>query len=94
MGVDEHRAEAKHGAPVACIVLTVSDSRTAATDTSGPLIQRLLSEAGHTVADTELVPNDPGTARDAAVFLRRLGRVHSPEHLPHPQGRLGLEPDP
>jgi len=85
MGVDEHRAEAKHGGPVACMVLTVSDRRTASTDTSGPLIQRLLSEAGHAVADTELVPNDPGRIRAA---LRRF--LHGPAQCLVVTGGTGL----
>ena len=67
------------------MVLTVSDSRTPATDTSGPLIQRLLSEAGHTVSDTELVPNEPSRIRAA---LRRF--LHSPAQCLVVTGGTGL----
>lgn len=44
---------------VTCAVVTVSDSRTAATDTSGQLIQTLLSEAGHQVGEAQQVPDEP-----------------------------------
>jgi molybdopterin adenylyltransferase len=85
MGVGEHRAEAERTGPVSCTVLTVSDRRTAATDTSGPLIQRLLCEAGHTVADTELVPNDPGRIQAA---VRRF--LHGPAQCLVVTGGTGL----
>jgi molybdenum cofactor biosynthesis protein B len=39
-------------------VLTVSDTREKADDTSGELLIRLAHEAGHHVADRELVPDD------------------------------------
>lgn len=39
-------------------VLTLSDTRTAATDTSGDTLVSLLSEAGHRLADRELIPDD------------------------------------
>jgi len=41
-------------------VLTVSDSRTPATDESGALIEELLRAAGHTVASRAIVPDDEG----------------------------------
>ncbi len=52
-------AEARRDRPVACAVLTVSDTRTPATDQSGPLIERLLADAGHATADRALEPDDP-----------------------------------
>ncbi|MEM6732505.1 MAG: molybdenum cofactor biosynthesis protein B [Myxococcota bacterium] len=44
--------------PVRLAVLTVSDTRTPATDTSGDLLVSLLSEDGHTLADRELLRDD------------------------------------
>jgi molybdenum cofactor biosynthesis protein B len=41
-----------------CAVLTVSDSRTAADDTSGDLLVELLERDGHRVADRALVRDD------------------------------------
>jgi len=57
MSVQEH----KRGEPAIArvFVLTVSDSRTEETDTSGALIQRLLEEAGHVVTARHLVPDEP-----------------------------------
>ncbi|MFM7471606.1 MAG: MogA/MoaB family molybdenum cofactor biosynthesis protein [Nodosilinea sp. LVE1205-7] len=45
--------------PINCGVGTVSDSRTAATDTSGQLIQTLLQRAGHQVRDYRILPDVP-----------------------------------
>ncbi len=59
MGVTDHRAEARGTGPVAYAVLTVSDSRSQATDESGRLIQRLFDEAGHHLVDHELVRDEP-----------------------------------
>lgn len=63
MAVDEHRKNAQAVGPVAFVVLTVSDRRTEATDSSGRLVRQLLAEAGHTLADAELIPNDPQRIR-------------------------------
>ena len=57
----------KAGAPaaVSCFVLTVSDTRTEATDTSGRAIADLLTAAGHRVAGRALVKDDPTLVRAA-----------------------------
>ena len=44
----EHKASAP--VSVGCFVLTMSDSKTPETDTSGALIRELLTAAGHRVA--------------------------------------------
>lgn len=54
----EHR-EAAHDQPVACAVLTVSDTRTAETDQGGPLIRSLLTAAGHTIVDHAICRDEP-----------------------------------
>ena len=41
------------------MVITCSDTRTPPTDTSGKLIQKLLTEQGHTVAAYHLVKDEP-----------------------------------
>ena len=53
--------EHKAGAPtsVGCFVLTVSDTKTEATDTSGALIRELLTSAGHRVAASVIVRDEP-----------------------------------
>jgi molybdopterin adenylyltransferase len=48
---------------VGCAVITVSDTRTAETDSSGQLIQALLSEAGHRVGDYKILPDEPHQIR-------------------------------
>jgi molybdenum cofactor biosynthesis protein B len=53
----EHKAQAP--ASVACFVLTVSDTRTPETDTSGRAIRALLQAAGHGVTGSAIVPDDP-----------------------------------
>jgi molybdenum cofactor biosynthesis protein B len=53
----EHKATAPTS--VACYVLTVSDSKTPETDTSGALIRELLSSAGHRVTGSAIVRDEP-----------------------------------
>ena len=57
MSVAEHKAHAP--ASVACFVLTVSDTRTLETETSGRTIAELLTAAGHTVVDRHVVRDEP-----------------------------------
>jgi len=44
--------------PLAIAVLTISDSRTEATDKSGALLADRLTSTGHTLADKRIVPDD------------------------------------
>ena len=48
-------------------VLTVSDSRTAETDTGGRAVRELLEAAGHAVAGRAIVPDDPSTVRATVI---------------------------
>jgi molybdenum cofactor biosynthesis protein B len=64
MSAHRHHEEAA-SRPVECFVLTVSDSRTAATDRSGQLIRQLLEGAGHRVTGAAIVPDDPDQIRSA-----------------------------
>jgi molybdenum cofactor biosynthesis protein B len=57
VGVTDHKAQAPHA--VGCFVLTVSDTRTPDTDTSGRAIRELLESAGHRVTASALVRDDP-----------------------------------
>ncbi len=50
--------------PLRIGVLTVSDTRSEATDTSGGLIVQTLTQAGHEVAARKIVPDDIPTIRD------------------------------
>ncbi|WP_165233190.1 MogA/MoaB family molybdenum cofactor biosynthesis protein [Aquisphaera insulae] len=55
--VAEHRRDAPGVLDIA--VLTVSDTRTVETDTSGALIVSLSEAAGHRIADRAIVPDEP-----------------------------------
>jgi molybdopterin adenylyltransferase len=57
----EHKATAP--ASVACIVITVSDTRTEATDTAGRAMADLLAAAGHTVVARHVVRDEPAELR-------------------------------
>lgn len=46
-----------------CAILTVSDTRTIATDRSGQLLQTLLRGASHTVTAYEICPDEPAQIR-------------------------------
>lgn len=70
MSVAAHRADSPVSVP--CLVLTVSDTRTRETDTSGRAIEELLVAAGHTVVARELVPDEPIKVADA--IRGHLGR--------------------
>ena len=48
-----------------CAVVTVSDTRTEATDSGGGAIVALLAQAGHEVAGKTIVPDDPERVRAA-----------------------------
>jgi molybdopterin adenylyltransferase len=61
MGARDHHAKAARRA--ACVVLTVSDTRTPETDTSGARIRTLLEAAGHRVLAHTILPDDPGRIR-------------------------------
>src|ERR1043165_1445517 len=63
MGVHEHRAKAeRHGG---CAVLTVSDTRTEATDESGSRLKAMLAEAGHQVVSYGINPDDRSQIRES-----------------------------
>ena len=72
---NDHRAESATRPPVACALLTVSDSRTPATDESGALMQRLVEEAGHRVVDFTLLKNDESAVRGHVQALTRRADV-------------------
>ena len=59
------QAEHKTRAPssVRCFIVTVSDTRTDATDTSGRAIAELLTAAGHVVAGRAIVKDDADLVR-------------------------------
>lgn len=71
--VEEHREAAPDS--VGCAVITVSDTRTQETDSSGRLMIELLKAAGHDVAHYAIVPDDPEQIRE------QLELCASDEHI-------------
>ncbi len=67
MSWQEHQAYAVSS--VTCAVITVSDTRTEATDTSGSTIRDLLSEHGHQVCHRTVVPDEPARIREEIMRL-------------------------
>ena len=63
----QHRCESPKS--VRCAVITVSDTRTLETDRGGQLISELLSAAGHTVTDRQIV-------RDVQIAVTHRRPVH------------------
>jgi molybdenum cofactor biosynthesis protein B len=61
MSQEEHKAQAPR--TVRCFIVTVSDTRTDATDTSGRAIADLLTAAGHVVAGRTIVKDDAEMVR-------------------------------
>ena len=57
MSVSEHKTQAPSS--ISCFVLTVSDTRTPESDTSGRAIRDLLVDAGHRVAGHAIVRDEP-----------------------------------
>jgi molybdenum cofactor biosynthesis protein B len=71
--VSEHRADAPQSLNLA--VLTVSDTRTIETDTSGARIVELAEGAGHRIVERAIVPDEP------AVMRPLLERWHERDDL-------------
>src|SRR5690349_12620776 len=61
----EHKAAAPRS--VRCFVITISDTRSNATDTSGRAIVEMLQAAGHSVAGRTIVRDDAELVRDTIV---------------------------
>ena len=55
--------------PVSCAVVTVSDTRTEATDTSGKLLREQIEAAGHSVGAYRIVPDEAEIIRSTLVEL-------------------------
>lgn len=72
--MSQHEHKAQGPASVRVAVLTVSDTRTEHTDTSGRAIRQLLAEAGHQVVAAAIVRDDP-TAVAAFVNAQLAGEA-------------------
>jgi molybdenum cofactor biosynthesis protein B len=70
MGHRQHRRQGSRAVP--CAIVTVSDTRTKATDRSGAFIHRALKRAGHPVVDQRILKDEPKAIR---AHLARLARA-------------------
>jgi molybdenum cofactor biosynthesis protein B len=73
--VEQHRAESSQSLQVA--VMTVSDTRTLQTDTSGALIVELLEAGGHLPAAREIVPDEPDRIRPLIESYHAAGEIQA-----------------
>lgn len=65
MGVQDHRRQAESKGQIQLAIVTVSDTRTEATDTSGQTIRSLAEDAGHAVVGYRIVQDEPAQVQGA-----------------------------
>jgi molybdopterin adenylyltransferase len=65
MGTPDHRAQATNQGSVPIAIVTVSDTRTPETDSSGKLIRKLVEEGGHHITGYRIVRDEPDEVRAA-----------------------------
>jgi molybdenum cofactor biosynthesis protein B len=66
MGAKDHKEHAEREAVARCAILTVTDTKTRETDTSGKLAFEILQKFGHTVVEHGIVSNDRKRIAEAA----------------------------
>lgn len=76
MGAECHRGASK-GRAVRCAVVTVSDTRTEATDASGRAMREMLEAAGHAVVVAKIVKDEPAQIRALLQELAAAGTVQA-----------------
>jgi molybdenum cofactor biosynthesis protein B len=69
----EHRSQAPTS--LGCAVVTVSDTRTDATDTGGQKVVDYLVQAGHRVVDRRIVRDEPDEMRPLLLVYRDRGDI-------------------
>jgi molybdenum cofactor biosynthesis protein B len=73
MSVETRNAPAEQ--PLLCAVLTISDSRSLATDTSGHAVVDLFTAAGHRVIERDLVRDEPLDVRSVVERWSLAGQA-------------------
>src|SRR5262245_17593958 len=73
----QHRSEAPQ--TVRAAIITISDTRTLETDTSGQIIVDLLKKAGHEIAAREITPDEPTRVR--ALIAQFRGASSPPDSI-------------
>jgi molybdenum cofactor biosynthesis protein B len=71
VGAQEHEQRAREEAPrsISCGIVTISDTRTPETDTSGAAMRAALEQAGHTVARYAVARDEPA---EIVALVREL----------------------
>lgn len=72
---ERHRELAAERGPVPVAVVTVSDTRTPETDTSGAFLRERIEEAGHRVAGYRVVRDEPEEVEAALEEMAEAARV-------------------
>ncbi|MBS4222731.1 MogA/MoaB family molybdenum cofactor biosynthesis protein [Lederbergia citrea] len=76
MSVEEHKSKAP--VTIGCAVITVSDTRTDATDKSGKLLKELLIENGHNIPFYKIVKDDPASIKatvEEAISTKEVSTI-------------------
>ncbi|NDJ85682.1 MAG: MogA/MoaB family molybdenum cofactor biosynthesis protein [Chloroflexi bacterium] len=86
---DHQASAAENASAVPCAVITVSDTRTVESDTSGQIIQQMLRDAGHTITAYHIVKDDP---HQIGLLLDSLSRDSGPARVILINGGTGISP--
>lgn len=90
MGSQEHREKAAEMfQSVPCAIITISDTRTPDTDTSGQTIRRHLEAGGHTITDYQIVKDE---ADQIERLLESLTAEGQPARVILLNGGTGIAP--
>lgn len=65
MGAEDHREQAESQGTISIAIVTVSDTRTPETDTSGQTIRDLSEAAGHEIVNYRIVKDEPVQVQSA-----------------------------
>src|SRR5262249_48084699 len=71
--VEQHRAQAPN--QIGAAVITISDTRTKETDTSGKKIVDMLAEHSHQTIVWEMVPDEPARISELVVQLQQMPNI-------------------
>lgn len=70
---EKHKSKADSVGSVRVAVITISDSRTAATDPNGEYLREQIKNLGHEVGDYRVIPDDPDRLTEALDELSGSG---------------------
>jgi molybdopterin adenylyltransferase len=70
--MNSHLHPEANSSSIACAIVTISDSRTIATDTSGQAIQTLLLAAGHRICHYQILPDEPAQVQSLLQSLAKM----------------------